>query len=597
MAGGETQVHEPPTKEQLDAFLAEPKALISVYDKIGIGDFAEGINALGIGVVSTGSTAGVIRDAGVPVTEVADITGFPEMLGGRVKTLHPKIHGGILADVTSRNHVSTVLEHKIPFFKVVCVDPYPFEKEVARPGATPAEINELIDIGGPTMLRAAAKARRIVLSHPEQRVPVLEWLWAGCPDEETFLHELAARAFYETARYDSTVARYLGGTSVSGSIVKIHSPVKYGENAWQTPSALHADNREDIDPLGIDQFEYLESLEDGAEKFEKGYVGVTDLDRLLQTSTHIAAGFERNFGKVPPMAVGVKHGNACGAAVGETLEESIEKLVTSEAFVDAAKKMLEGDTRAIFGGVVMINGVIDKAVAETLMRHATDDGKNRLLDGIVAAGFTDEARAVLSRAKLRLVQNPALANLTEDSLDKSPIIHQVRGGQLEQPNYTFVQDYNHEAMVYLGSEPTEQQKRDMILAWAIGCTSNSNTITIVKDGVLIGNGVAQQDRVGAGQVALMRTTIEVATLRDRGRQMDMIIILDKAKLNGASVYSDSFFSHPDAPELLATAGVECFMGSYKTEQHKAILQPLVEQGVKFALMPDELARGFYAHGR
>lgn len=550
-------------------------ALISVYDKTGIEEFAAGLADLNIHITSSGGTASAISEAGIPVTEVADITGWGSMLDGRVKTLHPLIHGGILADTNNPKHMDTLKEKGITLFDIVCVDMYPLEEEIASPNATLASIIEKIDVGGPTMLNGAAKAGKIVLSVAEQRAEVLQWLRDGKPDEESFLKKLAARTFYETVRYYQPIAKLLGETGISSSIAILNSPTKYGENPQQAEAAFYADNRVNVDPFGLDQFEHVKG-------WELSFVNETDINRLLQTSTHIAAGFERNFGEVPPMAVGVKHGNACGAGVAET-------------HVEAVKKMLEGDSRAIFGGVVMINGEIDTEVAEVLMRHEVEDeDSNRMLDGVIGSSVTEEALELLSRKKLRVVVNPALAELNEDSLDTARLIRPVRGGVLEQPNYTFVQDFSHEKMELHGSL-TDQQERDLILAWAIGSTSNSNTITLVKNGRLIGNGVGQQDRVGAGQLALSRTSIEIPIIDDLGDKLVMRVELDKAKLSGASAYSDSFFPFPDGPELLAKAGIKAILTSSGSVADESVVETLTKAGVSVAMIPDKVGRGFFGH--
>ncbi len=549
-------------------------ALISVYDKTGVVDLAAGLVDLDYNVISSGGTAKAIGEADIPVTEVADITGWGSMLDGRVKTLHPLIHGGILADTRNPKHMETVREKGISIFDIVCVDMYPLEEEIAKPGVTMAEIIEKIDVGGPTMLNGAAKSRKIVLSVAEQRPRVLQWLQDGKPNEEEFLDDLVAQSFYETTRYYMPLTKLLGGTSVSGFIAKLDSPTKYGENPQQADAGFYADNRVDVDPLGVDQFEHVQGM-------ERSYVNMTDIDRLLQTSTHIAAGFERNFGEVPHMAVGVKHGNACGAGVGETL-------------VDAVEKMLEGDTRAIFGGVVMLNGEIDKEVAETLMKYAMDGDMSRLLDGVIGSSVTDEALELLSRKKLRVITNPALGDLNEGSLDSSRRVRPIRGGALEQPNYDFVQDLAAENMQQYG-ELTEQQRQDMILAWAVGSTSNSNTITLVKNGQLIGNGVGQQDRVGAGQLAISRTTIELPEIEDKGDKLELRVILDKHKLEGAVAYSDSFFPFPDGPELLVKAGVKAILTSSGSIKDDDVIKTLTDAGASIMMVPDKAGRGFYTH--
>ncbi|HEX5743857.1 MAG TPA: hypothetical protein VFX84_00170, partial [Candidatus Saccharimonadales bacterium] len=308
---------------------------------------------------------------------------------------------------------------------------------------------------------------------------------------------------------------------------------------------------------------------------------MTDIDRLLQTITHVAAGFKRNFGEVPAIAVGVKHGNACGASVAGDPAEAV-------------KKMLEGDTRAIFGGVVMLNGPISKDVAEALMHHVMDGDKPRLLDGVVGSEVSKEALELLSRNKLRVVVNPALAKLDASSLDNARRPRPVRGGTLEQPNYNFVMDLKADYMQTHG-EPTDQQKRDMVLAWAVGSTSNSNTITLVKDGKLIGNGVGQQDRVGAGQLALTRTTTDLPDLEEQGGKLVLKVTLDKAKLAGSAAYSDSFFPFPDGPGLLAKAGIKAILTSSGSVADETVVKSLVDQGVAVMMVPDKTGRGFYLH--
>jgi phosphoribosylaminoimidazolecarboxamide formyltransferase/IMP cyclohydrolase len=549
-------------------------ALISVYDKTGIEAFAQGLADLGWKIYASGGTAKAIEKAGIEVTDVSGLVGGNAILGHRVVTLSREISAGLLADTSSQNDMDELAKLKIPVIGLVCVDMYPLEEVIAKPGSSKQDVIDKTDIGGPTMLREGAKGRRIVLSVADQRQQVLEWLKAGKPDEEAFLDELAARAEYEVARYTLISARNLGGTSVSGFIGRLDQPTKYGENPQQAEAAFYADNRIAADPLGLDKFEHVQGM-------ERSYVNMTDIDRLLQTTTHIAAGFERNFGSVQSLAVGVKHGNACGAAVGETLVEAVEKMLT-------------GDTRAIFGGVVMINGAIDKKVAETLMRHAVDGDKSRLLDGVIGSSVTQEALELLSRNKLRVVVNPALENLGEDSLDQNRRARPVRGGALEQPNYVFVEDLSADYMQQYG-DLTDQQKRDMILAWAVGSTSNSNTITLVKDGQLIGNGVGQQDRVGAVQLALSRTTIDMPELAKDDTGMALKIGLDEQKLEGAVAYSDSFFPFPDGPQLLAEAGVKVILTSSGSVADETVIKALTDSGVSVAMVPDKVGRGFYMH--
>lgn len=549
-------------------------ALLSVYDKTGIVDFARGLIDLGWRIYASGGTAKAMADAGLAVTDVTELVGGGAILGHRVVTLSREISAGLLADTDSAEDMAELKKLGLPVIDLVCVDMYPLEEAIRKPDTTRADIILQTDIGGPTMLRAAAKGRRIVLSHVSQRSAVLDWLRSGKSDETKFLDDLAGRAEYEVARYVAVSAEYLGGTEVSGSLARISSPTKYGENPWQSPAAFYADNRVAADLLGLDQFEHVQGM-------ERSFVNMTDIDRLLQTVTHIAAGFKRNFNSVPSIAVGVKHGNACGAGVGETSVEAVEK-------------MLSGDTRAIFGGVVMINGAIDEQVAKALMHHAMDGDRPRLLDGVVGASVTKEALELLSRNKLRVVINPALADLDEDSLDKARRQRPVRGGALEQPNYDFIMDLNSDQMQVHG-QPTDQQKQDMILAWAVGSTSNSNTITLVKVGQLIGNGVGQQDRVGAGQLALTRTTTELPELEEHGDKLVLKVTLDKNKLAGAAAYSDSFFPFPDGPGLLAKAGITAILTSSGSVADDTVVKSLTDKGVAVVMVPDKIGRGFYLH--
>lgn len=558
----------------------KPNALISVYDKNGIEDFAKNLHELGWNVYASGGTAQKIKDAGVPVTDVAELAGGGAILGHRVVTLSREVFAGILADTGGANNkqdtadIKELKELGIPVIDLVCVDMYPLEEEIAKPGVKPSNVIEKTDIGGPTMLRAAAKSRRIVLSVAEQRQEVIDWLKAGKPNEIEFLEQLAARAEYEVTRYILSSTKYLNGTDVSGFVARKLAPTKYGENPYQADAGLYADNRVAVDSLGLDQFHHVQGT-------ELSFINETDIDCLVNTATHIAAGFAKNFGAVPALAVGVKHGNACGAAVAKTLPEAVAK-------------MLEGDTRAIFGGVVIVNGEIDKAVATTLRSHAMPEGQKRLLDGVIGSSVTDDALTILNRAKLRVVVNPALDTLTEASLDVARKMRPVRGGVLEQPNYSFVFDLSADYIETFG-KVSEAQKRDLILGWAVGSTSNSNTITLVKEGMVIGNGVGQQDRVGAGQLALSRTTTELPKVKVTGDKLTITVTLDTRKVAGAVAYSDSFFPFPDGPQLLADAGIKAILTSLNTDKHREILRGLADQGVGVLAGPDPVVRGFAKH--
>ncbi len=537
-------------------------ALISVYEKKGIEDFARELADLGWKIISSGGTAKHLSDAGLPVTDVAEITGFPAMLGHRVATLHPKIHGGLLA-LNTPEHLAEMEKYGIPWIDLVCADFYPLREEIAKADSTPESVIEKTDIGGPTMVRSAAKGRRIVICDPADRAKVIEWLKAGEPNEEEFLNSLAAKAEAEVARYCAVSGEYH-----SEGKYKIISGEKgyecaYGENAWQKPAALYR-NPECSDPLAIDKWKQVGGS-------AASYNNICDLDRMIQTMTHIGAVFEKNFGKVPHVALGVKHGNACGAAVSDSDP------------LEAADKMLLGDLRAIFGGMVLLNFSVDEKTADELIHKYAGAGR-RLLDMVAAPSFTPEAIEILSRkkGKCRLMENSAIERAGLSSLDAAPRFRYVRGGFLTQPNYAFV---------------PEIKNKDAALAWAIGSTSNSNTITIVKDGRLMGNGVGQQDRVGAAKLAMFRADESAASISSivEGGGLPSAASAEKADLSGAAAYSDSFFPFPDAPEALIQRGVKVIFSTSGSVNDNMTEELCRKKGVELVLLPDSEARGFYQH--
>jgi phosphoribosylaminoimidazolecarboxamide formyltransferase / IMP cyclohydrolase len=277
----------------------------------------------------------------------------------------------------------------------------------------------------------------------------------------------------------------------------------------------------------------------------------------------VAAAFDLAAGELPAIAIGTKHGNPCGAAVAETP-------------VEATRAMVTGDRRAIFGGCVMLGFGVDEEVADALAHHGGDG--RRLLDTVAAASFTDGAVELLARkaGKCRVLANPALGHLGRDSLDTADRRRQVRGGTMEQPNYTFVLDLADPAVARFGTL-TPGQERDLLLAWAVGTTSNSNTVTLARDGRLIGNGVGQQDRVGCCALAITRA-------RDAGH--------DTA---GAVAYSDSYFPFPDAPQLLIDAGIAAIFTTSGSVRDDLVLRTMLDAGVAVAQLPDRDARGFFGH--
>jgi phosphoribosylaminoimidazolecarboxamide formyltransferase/IMP cyclohydrolase len=533
-------------------------ALLSVYDKTGIVEFARGLQELGWRLYASGGTAKTIAEAGLPVTDVAELVGGEAILGHRVVTLSREIHAGLLAERTPE-HESELAKLGIPRIDLVCNDMYPLFDAINDPKSTEKMIIEKTDMGGPAMLRSAAKARAIVLARPDQRTEVLDWLKAGKPDEENFRRKLAAVAEFEVARYVLDSAHYLGGNHVLGIASERVIEPQYGENRWQGRTGLYVNDRRD-DPLALHRF----ALRQGATPSYNNYV---DTDRMLQTMTHIAAGFDTNFGKVPAIAIGAKHGNACGTGIGTTPEEAI-------------KKMIDGDRRAIFGGSVMVNFTLTKELSELFVRYGMEAvGIKRILDIVVASDITDDALEVLQRKgnKLRILTNPGLGSLTAKSLDTARRLRYVRGGFLAQENYTHVFDLNSKDVTHYGPDATKQQREDLVLAWAIGCTSNSNTIALTRDGMLLGNGVGQQDRVSAAELAIKRAK---AANHD---------------IDGAVAYSDSFFPFPDGPKALSDAGVTALFTTSGSVKDEEVFKSITDSGVALYTIPDGLGRGFFNH--
>lgn len=520
-------------------------ALLSVYHKDGITEFAQELHALGVTLYASGGTAKHLKGAGLPVKDVAELVGGDAILGHRVVTLSREVHAGLLARDIPED-LAELAKLSIPFIDLVCVDLYPLSEEIKKGGSFDAVI-EKTDIGGPTMIRSAAKAGRVVVCDPKDRTPVIEWLKAGAQDA-AFVDTLAAKGEYVIASYVLSSARYRGAGRYEGFVGEKAAECKYGENAYQTPAALYASASDD--PLSLANFKVIEGT-------APSYNNWADLDRLLQTMTHIAATFARNRGTVPHIAVGAKHGNACGAAVGATSAETLRKTVA-------------GDPLAIFGGLIITNFPIDATAAEEIA--------GRMLDGIIAPSFAPEAIEKLKRKgdKCRFIENPALADLDASSLDTATRFRYVRGGFLAQPNYTFILDLASPDLVK-HAPATLAQENDLLLAAAIGSTSNSNTITLVKDGQMIANGVGQQDRVGAAKLALMRAE------------------RSKHDARGAVAYSDSFFPFPDGPETLINAGIAAILSTSGSLKDQATVELCKERRVPLYMIPDKLGRGFFGH--
>ncbi len=525
--------------------MTKRNALISVFHKDGVTEFAKELVGLEFTIYASGGTAKHLKAAGIEVKDVASLVGGGAILGHRVVTLSREVHAGLLSRDIPED-IKELADLGIPRLDLVCVDLYPLEQEIAKPGSTRQSVIEQTDIGGPTMIRSGVKGGRLVICDPKDRQSVIDWLKAGEP-EDGFKDTLLAKGEFTISKYCFASAKYLSGGKYEAIFGEQVAECKYGENAWQTPAALFSSAM--ADPLALDKFTVIEGT-------APSYNNYCDIDRLLQTLTHVAAAFVKNGHEIPFIALGAKHGNCCGAAVAPSKKEALEK-------------MMAGDPLSIFGGLIMTNFALDEGVEVV---------SGKMLDGVIAPSFSSEAIEKLKRKgdKCRFIQNEALAHVGEDSLDSAPRFRYVRGGFLKQPNYTFVPDLKSADATKYGNISAEME-RDLLLAVAIGMTSNSNTVTLAKNGKLLGNGVGQQDRVGGAALAIERAK------------------RSKHDLSGAVAYSDSFFPFPDAPEVLINAGIKAIFSTSGSVRDKDTIELCQKRDVSLIMIPDKLARGFFGH--
>ena len=498
------------------------RALIAVYDKTAVVELARGLIDLGIALVSSGGTAATLGAAGIPVTSVEDVTGSPEMLEGRVKTLHPRIHAGLLADRRRAEHVEQLAEHGIEPFDLVVVNLYPFRETVAS-GADRDEVIEKIDIGGPAMVRAAAKnhASVGVVVHPEHYDEVLDELRGeGGLTEET-RERLAAAAFAHTASYDAAVAGWFAAGSAAdalpdfvGIALSKVEDLRYGENPHQR-GVLYRDAAADAGPLG------------GARVLQGKDMSFNNwLD--AEAAYSLATALE------PNACVIVKHNNPCGVAVCATQDE-------------AYRRAFECDPVSAFGGIVAFDGACTGAAAEAMREVFTEV--------VIAPGFDPEARATFAeRPNLRVLE---ASRPDAGGLDVRPL----PGGALVQDR-DVVTERPDDFRVVSSREPTDEEWRDLLLAWTIAWRVKSNTIVLVRDGATVGIGAGQMSRVDASWIATRKAG-------------------DRAK--GASLASDAFFPFPDALEVAADAGATAVIHPGGSKGDDAVLATAEERGMAVVL--------------
>jgi phosphoribosylaminoimidazolecarboxamide formyltransferase/IMP cyclohydrolase len=469
------------------------RALISVYDKKGVLDFASRLSKLGYEILSTGGTLALLAEGGVPAVSVSEITKFPECLDGRVKTLHPGIHAGILANRSLESHMRELERLGVGTIDLVAINLYPFEKAISSPAHTLAEAIENIDIGGPAMLRSAAKNYEgvIVLADASDFGPVIEELekTGGLALGER--KRLAAKAFRLTSFYDSLVSRYLTQEEFPETYaigLRKGQSLRYGENPQQA-AAFYEDP---MDPaLGVGDAEILSGK-------ALSYNNIADANAALE----IALEYWDS-----PAAVAVKHENPCGIAVAQNICEAYEKA-------------RDADPVSIFGGVVALTRPVDEAAARLL--------SETFLEIVLAPAFGDEALALLKEKKnLRLLRLPPFP----PAMAHGKMAKKVLGGML-------LSDYDEALSGELSAptkrKPTEEESASLLFAFKAAKHLKSNAIAIAKGGVLVGAGPGQTSRVGALEIALKMAG-------------------ERAK--GAVLASDAFFPFPDCVEEAAKAGI------------------------------------------
>jgi phosphoribosylaminoimidazolecarboxamide formyltransferase/IMP cyclohydrolase len=503
------------------------RALLSVSDKRGIVEFARGLAELGVEIVSTGGTATALAEAGLEVRAIDDFTGFPEIMDGRVKTLHPKLYAGLLAVRDNAEHLAQADANNIEFVDLVCVNLYPFERTIARRGVSESEVIENIDIGGPTMIRAAAKnhAYAAVVVKPESYDAILEELrdsggTLSMPTRES----LAAEAFAYTARYDTAIARWFaeGSDDFPPLFIRAYEKVvdlPYGENPHQR-AAYYAQIGARATVLSQVRQHHGKQI---------SYNNILDLDAARSLVRELD----------DPGCVIIKHNNPCGAAIGAN-------------GLDAYQKAFACDPASAYGGIIALNRPVDAAAAEAL--------SGQFVEVLMAPSYTPEALEILMRKpNIRILEDeerrlPALGE---------PDVRQVTGGLLVQdPDVSL--DEREGMEVVTEREPTATEWADLLFAWRVARHVKSNAIVVVRDLVTIGIGAGQMSRVDSVRLTIDKTQAE-------------------GGLSGGALASDAFFPFPDNVEYAVGAGVSTVIQPGGSVRDDAVIASANEAGIAMVL--------------
>jgi phosphoribosylaminoimidazolecarboxamide formyltransferase/IMP cyclohydrolase len=496
------------------------RALISVFDKRGLETFARGLTDLGVEVISTGGTARTLSESGIPVTLVEDVTGFPEMLDGRVKTMHPKVQAGILAKRDVPEHMDTIARHDIKPIDMVVVSLYPFEEVAARRGTTDEVVIENIDIGGPTMIRAAAKnhAAVAVITDPADYEPILEEMRAqeGGLSAET-LRALATKAFHRTAHYDTVIANWFSETEgdFPSHILRDYEKVmdlNYGENPHQR-AAYYAE-------AGARR--HLLSRVTQVHGKQLSFNNLYDLHAARALATEFAL----------PCCVIIKHNNPCGCALSDKLAGAYEKA-------------LDCDPVSAFGSVIAVNRTIDVETAKLM--------SELFIEVLFAPGFDDEALDILTaKPDIRILVNKERRQANPGEMDYKRVL----GGVLVQDKDSDVEERD-QMKVVSKRHPTEAEWGDLLFAQRVAKHVKSNSIVIAKDLATLGIGAGQMSRVDSTRIAIEKA---------------------RGDLKGAAIGSDAFFPFADGPELAMDNGIMAFMEPGGSKHDEDVLKACDERG-------------------
>lgn len=503
------------------------RALISVSNKQGLADFARGLVAAGVEILSTGGTRKHLEQAGIPVRDVSDYTGFPEMMDGRLKTLHPKVHGGILCRHDNPEDMESLAKHGIETIELVVVNLYPFEETIARGNVTVDEAIEQIDIGGPTMVRAASKnhAFTTIATSPSQYAEILAAIQADGATSFELRRQLAGEAFAHTARYDRAIADYFAGITAEGGMPGTFSQsfhrlqtLRYGENPHQRAAVYAAPGFSGPSVVSAKQLHGK----------ELSYNNLLDLDSAME----IVRGFTE------PAATVIKHNNPCGAAVAATLAEALQRA-------------MDGDPQSAFGSVLGLNRPMDAAAAEVLCTPGL------FVEAIVAPRFEPEALELLTtrpkwKANVRLLECGPLAPATAHWACRN-----LQGGTLLQ-EADVLADPEDAWKVVTDRKPAEAQMRDLRFAWAMVRHVKSNAIVLCKEGMLLGAGAGQMSRVDSVEISIKKAGDRVG---------------------GSVMGSDAFFPFPDSIERAASCDVAAIIQPGGSKNDEAVIAACNQFGI------------------